>query len=109
MPTNDIKYVGLNSQQMNFGKKTLLYSEMEILNVIKNYKNYLKLRKQEFSLKNLLKKTISELKKELKNLDTLLPEVPEEKNSLGVNKGKQSHESLEAEIEEIKRKIAELS
>jgi hypothetical protein len=108
MPTSDLKYVGINPTQLNFGKKSLLYSEMELLTGIKHFQTYRKLRKKEFSIKNLLRKTISALKEEIKNLELFLPDVPQDKDSLNISKGIKKRDTLEKEIEDLRLKIANL-
>lgn len=108
MPTNDLKYIGLTKEQINFTKKSLLYTEMEILTAIKHLKNYKNLRQNELKAKILMKKSIANFNKEFKNLDTLIPEIPLEKDSLGISSITKKRETLEMEIEDLKRKIARL-
>jgi hypothetical protein len=107
MPTN-YRYVGLNPSQMNYGKKNLLYSEMEILNTIKHLKNYKKLRKQEFAAKNLLKKSLTQLKIEVQNLNELLPSAALNKDEFNISTSSKNKNSLEREIQDLQQKIAEL-
>lgn len=130
MQIDNLKYVSLESPEINSGKKNLLYIEMELLKVIRRYVNYQKLRKGEFGVKHLVKKTVTELKAELENLDTLLPKVPVEKpqvprmqydlQSNAITPAMLSHmklikappakrDILEEQIEAIQRKIAALS
>lgn len=108
MSTSDIKYVGLNPAQMQFGKKNLLYAEMELLTGLKHLKKYKELRKQEFTAKNLLKKAIISLNKEMKRISDLLPEIPYGNNSLDITKTIKKRDTLEKEILELQQKIEEL-
>ena len=108
MSTSDIKYAGLKPAQMQFGKKNLLYAEMELLTGLKHLKKYKQLRKEEFTAKNLLKKTIVNLNKELKKISDLLPEIPYGDNSLNISKAIRKRDTLEKEILELQQKIAEL-
>jgi len=85
---------------------------MEILNTIKQNKKYRKLRKEELSLKNLLKKVISQIKDEISKLETFLPKIESQKTSpirMASTSGEpKKRDALELEIDEIKRKIAAL-
>ena len=105
----ETEYVGLEPSQQIYGGKNLLYCEMELLNTIKSYHVYKKLRKEELSLKKLLKRTITELEEELGRLNDLLPKTKH--NKLGpaeISIEKRGRSDLEEEIDDIKRKIAEL-
>ena len=108
MPINDLKFIGLTRDQITFSKKSLLYSEMEFLTAIKHFKNYKNLREKEFAAKNLMKKALLGFQKELKNLDSYIPEVPLEKDSLGLSSTIKKRETLDLEIEDLKKKIADL-
>tara|TARA_Y100000310_G_C20629414_1_gene787777 strand:- start:3 stop:329 length:327 start_codon:yes stop_codon:yes gene_type:complete len=105
---SNLKYVSFLNSQLNLGKKNLLYSEMEILTTLKKLKVFTKLRKQEFAAKNLLKKTISQLRKELQNLENFLPLQELGKESIDLSSSPKNRDSLEAEIDNLKNKISEL-
>jgi CO dehydrogenase/acetyl-CoA synthase alpha subunit len=105
----DTKYVGLLPHQVDYAKKMLLYSEMELLSGLKHFQNFKEIRKKEFAVKALLKKASTSLKKELKILDENLPHVQFEKAEIELPEEIQSRQSLDSEIEDLKRKIAELS
>ncbi len=51
MPKNkiELEYIGLDYSKQNYGKKHILYCEMELLRILKRIQNYKKLRKQEFA------------------------------------------------------------
>ncbi len=104
-----MEYVKLDPSEQIYGKKQLLHSQMEILDIMKRYKEFTKLRKLELKLKTLLKKKVSEVKEETKLLETILPKVkhtdPEEKTLRDYPK---KRSDLEDEIDEIRRKLAEL-
>ena len=108
MPINDLRYIGLTKEQITFTKKSFLYSEMEILTAIARLRNYKDLRQKEFIAKNLMKKAMSEFQKEIKNFESFMPEVPLEKDSLGISSGVKKRDTLELEIEELRKKIAQL-
>ena len=98
----------LDHSEQVYGKKNLLYCEMEILGILKRFKKYKKLRKEELALKNLLKRTIKDLKDEIKRLDELLTEEKHTGLKLTASKKTPKRSDLEDEIEQIRRKIAEL-
>jgi len=105
----EVEYISLDPPQQTYCKKNLLYSEMELLNTIKKYKKYKKLRKEGQALKSLLKRTIKELKEELKKFDQKLPKTHHSKfGPVEINRAQRQRNDLEEEINEIKRRIAEL-
>jgi len=106
--TKDMGYIKLNHSEQVYGKKNLLYAEMELLNSIKQYKKYKKLRKEELALKFLLKKEIDEVREELKKLDGVLPEAKQTEFKISASKKTPKRSDLEREIEEVRRKIEEL-
>jgi len=103
-----MEYIKLNPSEQVYGKKNLLYCEMELLTILKRFKKYKKLRKEELALKNLLKRTTNELKDELKRLDEFLPEERDTGLRLNSSRTTPKRSELEEEIEQIRRKIAEL-
>jgi len=103
-----MEYIKLNPSEQIYGKKNLLYCEMELLTILKRFKRYKKLRKEELALKNLLIRTTNELKDELRKLDELLPEERDIGLRLTASKKTPKRSELEDEIEQIRRKIAEL-
>lgn len=105
----ETEYISLNPQQHLHGKKNLLYAEMELLTTIKRYQSYIKLRKQEFAIKRLMKKKFDELHDIIKNFDELLPRTKQDQfKPLEINRTRKKRKDLESEIEAIKRKIAGL-
>ncbi|MEK6792588.1 MAG: hypothetical protein AABX96_04975 [Nanoarchaeota archaeon] len=109
MPTEE-QFVGIGNQQIIYGKKQLLYCEMEILTSLQKYDRYKKYRKEEFSIKNLLKKVIFEMRKEMDIIIQYLPQIkvsPNNAESIKILPEKK--DSLEEEIQNIRRKIAILS
>jgi hypothetical protein len=102
------EFIGLNPPAQVYGIKNLLYCEMELLSILKRYRSYKQLRKQELAIKVLLRKKIRELKAELKTFNELLPKVDEEEiHAKAIGEPKRRFE-LEMEIDEIKRKLTEL-
>jgi len=104
-----MEYVGIDSSKQVYGKKNLLYCQMGMLTILKKLRAYKKLRKQEFALKKILKRKIKELQETLKHLETILPETKHEKfKGVKFSTAPKKRKDLEAEIEKIKNKIAEL-
>ena len=105
----ELEYIGINSSKQIYGKKNILYCQMEMLTILKKIKAYKKLRKEEFALKKILKKKIEEARETLKNLEKILPETKQNKfRAARIDKTPRKRKDLESEIEEIKRKISEL-
>ena len=109
MPIEE-QFVGLEKPNVVAGKKHLLYAEMEILTSLKKYNEYKKLRKEELSLKNLLKKTIADLKKEMEIMAEYIPniKVKEPVMQIPAKEASVKRDSLEQEIQNIRKKIAML-
>lgn len=111
MPKNkkEMEYIGLTTSKKNYGEKNLLYCQINSLTILKKIDIYKKLRKEEFALKRILKRNIKEASSILSNLENILPEVKQEKfKPLKIYKTSKKRRDLESEIEDIKRKIAEL-
>jgi len=108
-----MEYVGLSHSSQLYGKKQLLYCEMELLSTLKRYTKYKKLRKHESALKNLLKRKISQLKTEIKVLDKLLPKIVHKEllaPHIKMTPQERKHRSkLEDEIDDIKEKLKALN
>ena len=104
------EYIGLSPSQQAYAKKNLLYCEMSLLETIKRYRKYKELRKQSTSLRVLLKRTVNDLQDELKKLESFLPKTKRDKfSSIDIDTTLKNRQDLEYEINEIKRKITELS
>jgi hypothetical protein len=109
MPTEE-RFVGLESSQVMAGKKQLLYSEMELLTILQKYKRYKKLRKEELATKNLLKKVITDIKNEMEILIQYMPQIKiRNSDTESMNENTTKRDSLEEEIQEIRRRIFSLS
>lgn len=106
-----MEYVKLSESEQRYGKRELLQSQIEILSIMKRYQKFKELRKQELALKGILRRKISEFAEEIKIIDKVLPKAhvertEEEKEKVVVNAKKRR--DLEAEINDIKRKIERL-
>ncbi len=109
MPTEE-QFIGLEKPQVISGKKHLLYAEMELLTSLQKYERYKKFRKEEMAIKNLLKKVIVDMKKEMDIIIQYMPQIKVGDASAEAIKGNTAkRDTLENEIQEIRRKIANIS
>lgn len=85
---------------------------MEMLNSIKCYQYYKKLRKEELALKKLLKKKIDEVQSELLSLTRRMPKIKLQtlhtQPTRLAPKSIQRRRKLDQEIEDIKRRLEAL-
>ena len=70
-----MEYIRIESSGKFFGERNLLEGQLGLVNSIKRYKEYHKLRKQEMLLKIGLKRNISEALEELSVLNKILPKA----------------------------------
>lgn len=106
-----MEYIRLDVSEQLAGKRDMLYSQMEILSIMKRYQKYKLLRKEELALKSLFRKKVTELEEELKLLDKLIPRqhMPKiEPETAKLKLAEKTKFDLEAEIESIKRKLEQL-
>ena len=68
------EYIRISSPELVYGETNLLQSEISLLTMVQQYKEYETLRKEELLLKIELKKKISEVKEALSMLAKALPE-----------------------------------
>ena len=102
------EYVKLSAPEIFFSKKNLLQSQIESLNVLKRFKEYQRLRREEFVLKVALKSKIDEAKNLLLLLNKLLPVTSLKEEYEKDDSFRKAKLSLEEEIEYIKRKLERL-
>jgi hypothetical protein len=108
MPIEE-QFAGLNPEQVRSGKKHMLYAQMEVLTAIQKYERYKQFRKEEFAVKHLLKKVMGEVQKEMETLSLYLPQIKvHETSAVVVTKVAPPKDKLQAEIEDLRRKIAAL-
>ncbi len=104
------RFIGIDYSQVMAGKKHLLYIEMELLTSMQKYDLYKKFRKEESALRNLLKKEISEAKKEMEILSEYFPPIKSKSYDIETTKSTTTkRNALEEEIRKIRSKIATLS
>jgi uncharacterized protein involved in exopolysaccharide biosynthesis len=94
-------------------KRELLSSQMNLIKVIQKIKKYKELRKSELSNKASLKSKLREIELMMKNLRENLPKTrmpKEEREEVKINIiEKSKNENLEAELKEIKERLARLA
>ncbi|MCR4327874.1 MAG: hypothetical protein NUV46_04830 [Nanoarchaeota archaeon] len=66
-------HIKLDSYEAIEGKKDLLSSEISLLKISRSLSNYKRLRSDELSKKQLIRKKFSEVKKDLTKIQNLLP------------------------------------
>lgn len=74
------EYIQLSTSEIEYGEKSLLNAELELLGAMKLSGSYHELRKQEINFKLQLKKKVGELKQNLAELEKCLPDVREEEH-----------------------------
>lgn len=121
------EYVKISHPELVFGKANLLQSEINILTIMKNYRTFQSIRKEELFLKIELKNKIEELKAFANNLDKMIPQVEKDKREKEkkiqreikqvIQKSQEAEEkkeqkegktSLEQEIEAIRERLKKL-
>ncbi len=119
---NSTEYVKLDPYEKMFGEKGLLEAQLSLLNALKSYKQYEKIRQEELLLKISLRRKITETQEELSTLNKLLPKVPVETDENDFlpkgfkefgepakEKQETSSRKIELELDDIKRKLERLS
>lgn len=111
------EHIRLQQAERVFGEKNLLHAQLNIISLMKRYESYKELRSQELLLKIALKTKLAEAADSLALFDKLLPKpaiVPKAvkhafnataEHTSTLHKKKQT---LEAEVDEIRRKLAAL-
>lgn len=102
-------HVRFEYQEALNGKKQLLSSQMNFLQLLKRVKSYKVLRKSELILKSKVKKELKELKTEIENIQIIFS--PEEIGEVKIEKKHKERESggsIESQLREIQEKLARL-
>ena len=107
-----MEYIALNPYAQHQSKENILYSEMETLTLLKRFQNYKKIRKTDLQLRDLLRKAVNSIKKDLDELEKTIPKVHHKElltsNIIARIKTRKSS-TLEKEIESIREKIRMLN
>ena len=108
----ETKHIKLNYVEAVFAKKELLHSEIDILNVLRKFKNYKLLRKKETAIRNKIKSNLTSLRAKAKQIQSSFPaeEAKKVKRIRPREKRKENsnHQGIQNELEEIKAKLARL-
>lgn len=105
------EYIRLSKDEVTYVQKVFLQSQLEMIDVMKRHRNFLKARNEEFMLKITLKNKVEEVMKNIELLEKVLP-----KTSIKIKKSNESASieydnenlSLEQEIQLIKKKLEKL-
>lgn len=129
------EYVRLSGEELNYTKKSLLNTQLNSLNSLKNLQKFKELRNDELTLKISVKTSLDSLQQQLILLDKLLPhsswKKPKEeemlpsihtteyfepqKEPLSIKKqekeirNKEKEDSIESQLADIKSKLQRLS
>lgn len=105
------EYVKFDVSEQISSQKNLLQTQLDVINALKSYRKYMKLRDEEFILKIALKAKVEQVISNLHALERLLPKTTirpkktkEEENQIM----REIDLSLEEEIDMIKKKLEKL-
>lgn len=103
-------HIRLEYEEAVEGKRELLESQINLLEILKRLKNYKILRKRELILKGKLKNSLSLLSSEINQIQSHLPESEDE---LGIKREITEQETerdknIESQLQEIREKLAKL-
>jgi|TARA_B100001971_G_C18128044_1_gene503205 hypothetical protein len=111
----ETRHVKIDYDQALTSKKELLSSEINLLNMVRRLKNYRTLRRKEIAAKNSLNREMKALRVKVGLLESSFPNqkelVKEDKRKSRVKKAIKikGKKHVSDELDEIKRKLAELS
>lgn len=107
------EFVRLSDPERVYGQRNLLHSQLEVLNLVKSFSNYNKLRKEEFELKVALKSKIGEVYELIDSLENKLPKsdykIPKTiKSNFKEQKEKKQKLNVQEEMLELQEKLRRL-
>jgi hypothetical protein len=105
------EHVRISMTEGIYGQRNLLHSQLELLDSMKRFRAYKKLRKEEYAMRILLKTKIEETMGFLDKLDRALPKTSYLKEDDMITKTsnkKDVEPSLQEEIDLVKRKLMRL-
>lgn len=118
----ETKHIKIDYEKAIDSKKQLLSSELNILNIMRAQQTYKLLRKREFAAKNELRINIASFKTKINLIESTFPEQEEtakKRTTLPIKnseKRKKTHEAkkkkkdeIQAELDDIRDKLAKLS
>lgn len=103
------EYVRLSPPEKNFGQKSLLGAQLELLKLTQSFHKFRILRDEELILKITLKNYIEDTKQEILKLERLLPKAEYKEGGEGEDEeGKARKLTLEEEIAKVRAKLSKL-
>jgi len=104
------EFVRLSHSERIYGQKHFIQSQLEFLNLIKNFRTYKQLRNEEFALKVSLKASIGEAFDLIEKLDSKLPKTDFKmpRGVKSIDKRKKKEMSIQEEMDVLKGKLASL-
>lgn len=105
------EYVRLSPPEKDYGQKSLLNGQLELLRLIQSFHRFRVLRDEELILKVTLKNYLEETDKEIKKLERILPKAEYKKKEDESDEDKEDRKkklSLEEEIAKVRSKLAKL-
>jgi hypothetical protein len=106
------RYVQLEYGNAISGKKQILSSEMNAINIMTKISRFRFIRKEELAIRSHLKTEISSIKEKINNFQSYFPEEEIKplikKTDKRKEKAKTHFKSLDQELDYIKKKLADL-
>ncbi len=103
------KHVKIEYEEMLFGKKEILSTQINLINATNHIRNYKVLRKKELSEKTKLKSQLASLRSKVASLNSHLPEnnqLPKKRTNFVK---KENIKDFQHELDEIKEKLERLN
>ena len=101
------EFVRFSEAERVYGQKSFLHAQLGMLDMVKSFRDYKELRKKELELKVSLKARIGEAFSLLEKLENKLPKTSFKESKVS-KKGRKKVLSVKEEMEELKRKLAQL-
>ena len=106
------EYIKLSRPEVLYGQKSFLKAQLDVLDIVKHYLIYQKLRKDEFMLKIELKNSMDEVRNKIIALERMLPRTytqeSDKKKKIEIEQESKEVSSLQQEIDLIKQKLTRL-
>lgn len=104
----ETRHMRIDNDEAIFSKKQLLTSELNLIHILKRMQNYKILRKKELAIKEKLKTQLSSFRISFSNLISTMPQQPITMKKKEREYSNSGELSIEDELNEIRRKLAEL-
>ena len=102
------EYIKISPTEKVYGAKNLLTTQLNILNIHKDIREYRKLRNEEFALKVSLKSKLNEAFSTLEILDKLLPKIRIDEKTEEIKEKHPEDLSIEQQSSLIREKLKRL-